>query len=431
MLTVVPASAQNSAAAGVVDSEKSLTGSQTPEKKRPPKKKSKHPSFKIGEHVTVSPELRVERDFRAATPDIGRDDSSTYWEDRRVGIQGTAYNRVTFALSRELGDDFAPASDEPRESAWRDAYIKTRVSRPLTVTVGRFKEPFGREALTGESNLDYINRSLAARVLSPSRDTGVGAEGRLLDRLLEYQVGYFTRDGDNSRTTETEGGTDAIVGRLLVSPFARGSANRFLEPLQVGLAVANSRLDDRLGLRGRTVLGDGIFFDRVYVNGRRQRTGLEGAWEYGPASLSTEYITVSDQRTGMGFSGEDLPAVHATGWYVSGTWALTGERKHGRLEPRRDLLRGGFGAVEIAARVERLTFGAIDYPGSQFGFPTLSKLAGNTDRATTIGVNWYLNDYVKIQTNVITETISDPGRGPSVAANGRFTSTLVRFQFRL
>jgi hypothetical protein len=46
-------------------------------------------------------------------------------------------------------------------------------------------------------------------------------------------------------------------------------------------------------------------------------------------------------------------------------------------------------------------------------------------------VNWYLNEYVKIQTNVITETIADPVRGPSTAPNGRFTSTVFRIQFRL
>ncbi len=416
------------------DQHPGVTDSQTDEKKRSTKNKSKHLSFKIGEHITVTPTARVERDFRTATPVIGFDQASSEWEDRRIGIEGTAYKRFTFEISRELSVDFAPETNEPgeaHETAWKDVYVKTRFTRALIVGAGRFKEPFGREALTGESNLDFINRSLAARVLSPARDVGVMSEGRVLDRTVEYQVGYFTRDGENSRTSETLGGEDAIVGRLLVSPFARASANAWLEPLQVGVAVSNSRLDNRLGLRGRTVLGDGIFFDRVYVNGRRQRTGVEAAWEYGPASISTEYIRVSDGRQGMGFSGEDLPAVRASGWYVAGTWALTGEHKHGRLEPRHDLLRGGFGAVEIAARIERLSFDSIDYPGSPFGFPTASKLLGNADRATTIGVNWYLNEYVKLQSNVITETIADPGRGPSTAANGRFTSTVFRIQFRL
>jgi phosphate-selective porin len=256
------------------------------------------------------------------------------------------------------------------------------------------------------------------------------AEGRVLDRMIEYQASYFTRDGDNSRTDETEGGTDAIVGRVVVSPFARAADRPWLATLQVGVAAASSQLDDRLGLRGRTSLGDNIFFDRVYVNGRRHRLGFEGQWEYGPASLTTEYITVTDERKGMGFSGEDLPGVHAGTWYVAGTYALTGERKHGRIDPHKNLFRGGFGAVEVAARVERLRFDTIDYPGAAFGFPTSSKLLWNADNAITLGVNWYLNPYLKLQTNFITESIADPDRGPSTTGS-RFNSTVFRIQFRL
>jgi phosphate-selective porin OprO and OprP len=440
LLAVVPARAQPSSSPPSPDSQDraaqdpgDVTKSQTNEKKRPKKDDtSKHPaSFKIGEDVTIRLTARIESDVRMATPDIGFDQTELEWQDRRIGIEGTVYKRFTFELSRELSDDFSPPPAGSSETAWKDAYVKTRFTKALIVGGGRFKEPMGREALTSETNLDFVYRSLVARVLSPGRDAGVMAEGRVADKLIEYQGGYFTRDGENSRTSETQGGEDAIVGRLVVSPFVHATSGSVLAPLQVGVSLSNSRLDDRLGLRGRTSLGDTIFFDRVYVNGRRQRTGLEAEWAHGPGSISTEYMTVVDERKGMGFSGEDLANVHATGWYVAGTWALTGEHKHGRLEPRHDLLRGGFGAVELAGRVERLRFDAIDYPGAVFGFPTPSKLVANADRVVTLGVNWYLNQFVKLQANVIKEAIADPNRGPSAAANGRFTSTVFRFQFRL
>ena len=107
------------------------------------------------------------------------------------------------------------------------------------------------------------------------------------------------------------------------------------------------------------------------MNGQRRRIGVDAAWERGPGSITAEYITVSDERKAMGFDGDDLPNVGAKAWYVAGTWALTGERKHGRLEPRHDLLRGGFGAVELAARVEELRFDdGQRIPAPSFGFPT-------------------------------------------------------------
>jgi phosphate-selective porin len=219
------------------------------------------------------------------------------------------------------------------------------------------------------------------------------------------------------------------VGRLVVTPFASRGDSAFAR-LEIGVAAAESQLDTRLGLRGRTVLGDGIFFDRVYVNGQRRRIGLDAGWERGPASLSAEYITLSDERKAMGFDGADLPNVGAKAWYVAGTWALTGERKRGRLEPRHDLFRGGIGAVELVARAEELRFDSASYPGATFGFPTPTALSTNADRAVTLGINWYVNHYVKLQGNIIMERIEDPGRSPAPAAGGRFISPLLLLQFR-
>jgi phosphate-selective porin OprO/OprP len=304
------------------------------------------------------------------------------------------------------------------------------VSKALNFEIGRFKLPFGHEELTGETNRDFTYRSLGSRVLAPGRDIGAMVHGRLYKRRLEYQFGYFAKDGDNGRTTQTEGGRAAFAGRIASMPFATAGIPA-LAGLQLGIATENSRLDNRLGLRGRTVLGDGIFFDRVYVNGRRSRVGVEASWAYGPFSAASEYITVSDQRTGMDFDGGDLSSVHQHGWSLAGTWALTGEHKKGRLEPRRDVFRGGFGALELVARVEKLSFDAIDYPGYDYGFPSQGKLVGNADRITTVGVNWYLNHYLKIMADVIRESIDDPERSPAPTSDGRFQSVVVRFQFRM
>src|SRR5205085_811144 len=145
------------------------------------------------------------------------------------------------------------------------------------------------------------------------------------------------------------------------------------------------------------------FFDRVYVNGRRQRLGLEAAWDGGPIGLSSEYVVVSDERKAMGFAGENLADIHTRSWYLAATWTLTGERKRGRVEPRRDFLHGGAGAVELALRVEELRF---DDATAATGAPLDSfAVGGNTERVTTIGLNWYLNRYVKIQWNFVREGI--------------------------
>jgi phosphate-selective porin len=116
---------------------------------------------------------------------------------------------------------------------------------------------------------------------------------------------------------------------------------------------------------------------------------------------------------------------------VAGTWALTGERKHGRLEPHRDFLGNGPGAFELVGRYETLRFAGCLLPGTGFGFPASSSLSANADRAATAGLNWYLNRYVKVQGDVILETIDDPARSPAPSTHGRFTSAVLRLQFRL
>jgi len=130
----------------------------------------------------------------------------------------------------------------------------------------------------------------------------------------------------------------------VVTPLA--ASGGALAGLQFGAALVTSQLDDQLGLRGRTVFGEGVFFDRVFVNGQRLRRGLEAAWGLGPVSLTWEHMKVSDQRTGMGAGDGDLPDVAATGWYVAGTWVLTGESKDGRVDPERSLFGDGYGALE-------------------------------------------------------------------------------------
>jgi phosphate-selective porin OprO/OprP len=379
-----------------------------------------HPSLSVGSALKLDFAARVERDGRRATPDVGIDRHQFDWQSPRVGIEGAVFRRFTFEVSRDLGDD----------AAWKDAYVNIRFSRRFELEAGRFKLPFGHETLTGRPNLDFLHRSLAATALSPSRDTGVMTHGRLLGQRVRYQAGYFARDGDNARTAQTRGAGRTVAARVVVAPFAPASDSP-LASLAIGMATAASHLDHRLGLRGETVLEDGVFFDRVYVNGRRLRTGLEASWEKGPVSATAEYIVVSDQRKAMGFEDEDLDGVRASAWYLAGTWVLTGERKHGRVEPRRPLLRGGMGAVELAARIEALGFDTISHPGTALGFPTESGLLSNTDRVTTLGINWYVDHYVRVGANVVFESLADAQRSPAPTARGRFASTIVRVQFVL
>ena len=133
----------------------------------------------------------------------------------------------------------------------------------------------------------------------------------------------------------------------------------------------------------------------------------------------------------MGTAGEDLPGIGATGWYISGAWVVTGERKRARVEPRKSVLAGGLGAVEVAARLERVSFDQVVYPGGVVHGPREQDLAANAERVATFAVTWFATNRVKVQGNLVIESVSDASRSPAPRNNGRFTSGIVNLQFVL
>jgi phosphate-selective porin OprO/OprP len=363
---------------------------------------------------------RIASTLQSPSFDRGSSTPESGWQTKRLQVEGTLFKRLEFEISREFGD-----ADEPE----RDAFANLRLNRRFEVRAGQFKMPFGRDALTGGANLDFVSRSLVGRQLAPGRDLGVMAHGRLAGRAFTYQAGIFRGDGDNARTSQTRGGSRAVAGRFIVAPFAAAS-NRALAALQIGGAMVASGLDHQLGLRGRTVFNQTVFFDRIFVDGRRLRRGLEAAWAHGPVSLTWERMTVTDQRLGMGTDGAAMPNLQATGWYLAGSWTITGERKDGRVEPRRSLFDGGRGALELTARLERLAFGVpADAPALTDPLAVIP--AGNTDRATTVGLAWYVNRFVKINGNAVFESVRDPQRSPAPEKDGRFPTAVVQFQIAL
>jgi phosphate-selective porin len=254
---------------------------------------------------------------------------------------------------------------------------------------------------------------------------------------VRYEAGIFEHDGRNARPRNPERmfGDQTIALRLGVQPF-RASKTVF-EDLLVGVAMtrsdladANGLLEGRPGLRARTPMDVEFFESDVYIRGRRERRGFEARWRPGPASIKAEYIKVTDQRLEESVEDTDLSPFLAKGWYVSGTVALTGDKKADGLDaPKRPIGRGGIGAVEVGARLEEITYGSVA-TGEASTSPRSDVIPGNGDRVTTFGVNWYLNRWIKVQFNLIREKITDPSQGP-LPSQPTFWSRILRFQFTI
>jgi len=135
------------------------------------------------------------------------------------------------------------------------------------------------------------------------------------------------------------------------------------------------------------------------------RTGGEASWRAGRASVRAEVIHVRDERREQGLAGEDLPAVTSTGWYAQGTWTLV-RGGGGGSRAGRWLGRGGLGDIELAVRVERLSFGGGDADGPEaITSPRAVHLASARDTVATVGVNWRPAPVTRIQFNVIRDEV--------------------------
>jgi phosphate-selective porin OprO and OprP len=384
------------------------------------------PSVRAGP-FSLDVHAKVQADFRRADQDL--DNVGGYYETalKRLGVDGKFTKRVTFEVEAELR----------KQNPWKNVFVNLEFSNALEVRAGKFKMPFSYEALTGIVHLDFAYRTLLAQTIAPARDIGVMAHGRFFRRIFNYEFGVFRNDGDNSRSKEplfllpgepVPSSQHSIAGRLVVEPLRHSTGPRELRRLSIGVAMTSSDVPEGLNsLRGRSLFGT-EFAERMYVFGTRRRLGTEIIWQPGPFSVKSEYARSSEQRKRQGVLDEDISDFVSSGWYLSGTWAITGERKEGNIEPRQPLFQGGFGALELAVRFEQMRFASALKEGTPVLTPRADPLLGNTESIFTVGVNWYLNKWGRVVVNGMREAFEDPER---TAVPGRTSgwAAVTRLQF--
>ena len=398
----------------IVSSSVAVISAQAPAADPPSKPETRvdwnpRPSLRIGDVARIDFRLKLQFDFRAFSPDQSTDDGTFKLHRRRAAIEGTLFKRVDFQIERELRE----------HGPWRDVYANARIGNALEIQGGKFKMPFGLEETTGSMDLDFIYRTVGTNSFTPARDIGGMAHGRL-GRTLEYEAGGFQHDGEDAISEEgfilpgeqqPQAGR-AIAARVVATPWGRGGGAR----PRLGFAITSSTVPEGLNsVSGRSVFGS-TFFPRLYVRGRRLRMGAQAEWNPGPFGFRSEYIEVSQDRTGQGLGDVDLSALIGRSWYASGTWIVTGGKK-----------ANGIRGIEVGARFERAAFGSAAHDGPAFRNPRADNILGNTERAWTTGASWYVNRWFKVQANGIREMFEDAQRTP-VSGHTMFWSGVLRLQ---
>jgi len=406
-----------------------------------------HPSLRGGRNFRLDFSVKVQEDAR----DPGDDpvDFKT-WELHRLraGVDGEIFRRLQFSVEREFSENLN--NDPTRKSTksqWKDVYAEYVATDWMQIRGGQFKIPYGLDQTSGETNLDFVYRSLGGDYISPGRDVGGEVHGRFFKRGLNYWAGGFRHDGQNSRSSRTVGNEEVTVGEAGFTVGGRVTAlvlrrygPTFLKGAELGGSYAQGNVSDEgflpNGLRARTVVTQHTYFERMFVNGPRKRYGTDLEWVYGPAGARAEYMFVTDARDNQGLGDEDLSDIRGKAWYVEGAWVVTREKLERPIDPRKGGLgRGGFGAVMLSVRFDKLGFDSKQGQDPPFRNTRAETVFPSFDSVWTAGFTYRANRWVKIQGNAIHESLSDIERAPKAADTDipipKFWSYVLRFQFEI
>jgi phosphate-selective porin len=346
----------------------------------------------------------------------------------RFGVQGNYGSQLDYAFL------FETASASTPTIAVRDAYIDFKPWSSVKFMGGQFKVPFSMEVGTGDTNVEFAERSINA-VLYPDaggafRAPGMEVHGDLVGGRAQYWVGVFNGQGLLTAATTNE---VEVVGRARFSPW-KDSDNHWLQGLSFGGSAEHSRskaLAGELSFSG--VLNDNTytFFPQFRINGGISRYNGFFAFLNGPLGIRAEYTQLLEKRSnigsfvpsGVGFN--TLPGVVGKGAYISATYLLTGEKepenaiprvKHPVIGPNSPGESGGpgWGAFSVKARYAWLqgraagaTCDATTVPACPITPGVVPTFSDHTSQ-WTLGMNWYLNYWVLLKSDFNINQLKDP-----------------------
>lgn len=282
-----------------------------------------------------------------------------------------AYLRKPGVFEAAIGYDF-------KSKLWLDNFLRFSSDVGGDLRVGQFKTPVGyEEAAVGTTATTFLERSLPASMVYEGRRLGV-------DWTYEKLKGWYFNAAVMSGG-DLQGLNDGrtLAGRVVFNPIKRDD-----DVLHLGVSASNEKRDDdlaRVRVRPEAFLTDVRLVDSGALGqvDSIDRLGLEAIWQHGPLLLQSEYLRMSVNREGR-------PDYSADGYYVSGSWVLTGEKRayksaaFGNVKPTH-----AYGAVELAAR-----YSHVDLDDRQASL-------GGRQSDWTFGVNWYIGQHFKLQANYV------------------------------
>lgn len=257
------------------------------------------------------------------------------------------------------------------------------------LTFGWQKVRYGMESTTSSKYLTYMERGLTD-ILSPDR--GIGILWTHKYNMGITQLSYLVPNGNEENDADFRTDANTFLGRVTFAPIHDKEDGRVLH---FGLNAGYFKYDDKaealeFEARPESHLAEklvGVSFDNPDND---YRFALEAAYATHGFLFAGEYaaVTVEDNDTNEDYTFD--------AWYLSASYMLTGEsRKYKKssgyfkeVKPDNPVSDGGYGAWELSARYSALNLTEDDMYGGDL-------------RDITLGVNWYLENNLKLVFNYI------------------------------
>jgi phosphate-selective porin OprO/OprP len=305
---------------------------------------------------------------------------------------------------------------------------------PLKLRVGAFAPPTNFEDGTASSETLFLERAQPADL---SRST-VGSPGRSATTLFAHDERTFAAlSYTGGLINDTIDRQQAVVGRFAWRPWVQGH-----DGFAVGVNVSHLFAPPRTGathdlrLRQRPELNTKVVDMRLVDTGNLDSNSLTTLGLEAAGNIGSFYAQGGVFHMMLDRAQPTLDDPSFGGWYLQGSWILTGEARlwrdnrggYGAPEPANAFPENGFGAWEIALRYSNAD---LDHRVGLAGMAALpDAVRGGRQNITTLGLNWYPADNLRLMLNYQHVTVDRlDGAGGDIGARMNLLS--LRTQFSL
>lgn len=336
----------------------------------------------------------------------------------RLGANGA----ITPTINYFWQMDFAFPGRPTFTDVWIDI---TEVPLLGNIRVGQWKMPFSLEVVSSFRYTMLPERSLLFQAFTPFRHIGVGMYDWSADERMTWSAAVYRSGQDQFGGSIASRGGYGGVGRITglawyecegerylhlgaaynyVAPVQRQGGFRSIPEFFVGQTDPSAN-----GSAGTStpVTNNGTPFfvntGNIFMN-HYNLVGTEALLVEGPLTVQSEFMYLNATR-------ENGVGANFAGFYTQMGYFLTGEhrpyiKRAGAIDRIKinedlDLAKGTWGGWEPAMRFSYIDLNSKDIQGGRlFNY--------------TVGLNWYLNSFTKVQLEYIRAALTNQQFGPSI-----------------